>query len=136
MGKLWDFIGKQLARLRFGLAYIQMIYYASVILGVIVLVIESVIGVGKIGWEISLGIIVAIFVLEWSFGFYTERKGVIQKDVLTKMKQDIPGRMHLQNEVWKVVQIPMMEELTEKTIAEQLKRFMKEIYEELEQVVE
>ena len=38
MAGFWDFIGKQLARLRFGVAYIQMIYYASVILGAIVFI--------------------------------------------------------------------------------------------------
>lgn len=136
MGKFWDFVGKQLARMRFGVTYIQMFYYASVMLGVVVLVVENVLGADVIGWEISLGFMVAIFVFLWLIGFVTDRKRIIEKDVFRKMKQDIPGRMNLQKEIWTAAQVPLIEELTERVVSEKLKQFMKDIYEELENAYE
>ncbi|MCK4896159.1 MAG: hypothetical protein KAS47_05075, partial [Candidatus Heimdallarchaeota archaeon] len=66
-----NFIGKQLARLRFGVTYVQMLYYAAVILGAIVLVIDNIFGEGIIGWLDSIAILLAIFAFEWIIGFYT-----------------------------------------------------------------
>ncbi len=129
----WDFIGKQLARLRFGVTYIQMIYYASVILGAIVLVADNIFGPGIIGWLDSLFIILGIFALEWLLGFYTERKGVIKKDVFQTMRQNIPGQKMVQQEVWSNVQIPLIEEMAERVLSKTLEQFKAEILEELKQ---
>ncbi|MCE7749762.1 MAG: hypothetical protein GPJ51_15355 [Candidatus Heimdallarchaeota archaeon] len=133
MGNFWDFVGKQLARLRFGVTYIQMIYYASVILGAIVLIVDNIIGEGVIGWEISIGIIAGIFVLEWVLGFYTERKGVIKKDLYQTISQNIPGQLKLNEEVWGAVQIPMIEEMAERVLSKTLEQFKNDIIKELKQ---
>lgn len=133
MVKFWDFVGKQLARLRFGVTYIQMIYYASVILGALVLVTDRIFGEGTIGWIDSLLIIGGIFILEWLLGYYTERMGVIKKDVLQTMKQKLPGRRMVEQEVWSVIQVPLIEEMTERVLRKTLESFTMEIMEELEQ---
>lgn len=130
----WDLIGKQLARLRFGVAYIQMIYYASVILGAVVLITENIFQPGTIGWLDSLIIIICIFGLEWLLGYYTERKGVIKKDLFQTMRQNIPGQKMVQEEVWSNVQIPLMEEMAERVLSKTLNQFKKEIIEELKQI--
>ena len=134
MVKFWDFIGKQLARLRFGVTYIQMVYYASVILGAIVIVVDNIIGEGVIGWKISVGIIVSIFCLEWLLGFYTEKKGVIKKDVFQTMRQNIPGQKMVQKEVWGNIQVPLLEEMAERVLSKTLNQFKKDIIEELKQI--
>ena len=133
MVKFWDFIGKQLARLRFGVTYIQMIYYASVILGAIVLIVDNIVGEGVIGWEISVGIIVSIFLLEWLLGFYTEKKGIIKKDIFQTMKQNIPGQKMVQKEVWGNIQVPLLEEMAERVLSKTLDQFKKDIIEEFKQ---
>ena len=133
MAKFWDFVGKQLARLRFGVTYIQMLYYAAVILGAIVLIVEGILRPGLVGWEESLLIIGGIFILEWLLGYYTERMGVIKKDVLQTMKQKLPGRRMVEQEVWSVIQVPLIEEMTERVLRKTLESFTMEIMEELEQ---
>ena len=133
MVKFWDFVGKQLARLRFGVTYIQMLYYASVILGAIVVVFDRIFGEGIIGWLDSLLIILGIFILEWLLGYYTERMGVIKKDVLQTQKQNIPGGIVVQEAIWSNVQIPLLEEMSERVLNNALERFKKEITEEIKQ---
>ncbi|MCG3256494.1 MAG: hypothetical protein KAU62_10425 [Candidatus Heimdallarchaeota archaeon] len=133
MVKFWDFVGKQLARLRFGVTYIQMIYYASVILGALVLVTDRIFGEGTIGWIDSLLIIGGIFILEWLLGYYTERMGVIKKDVLQTMKQNIPGGRMVQQEIWSTVQIPLLEEMAERVLKKTLDKYKDEIIEVLKQ---
>ena len=133
MVKFWDFVGKQLARLRFGVTYIQMIYYASVILGALVLVTDRIFGEGIIGWVDSLLIIAGIFILEWLLGYYTERMGVIKKDVLQTMKQNIPGGRMVQQEIWSTVQIPLLEEMAERVLKKTLDKYKDEIIEVLKQ---
>ena len=133
MVKIWDLIGKQLARLRFGVTYIQMIYYAAVILGALVLVTDRIFGEGIIGWIDSLLIILGIFILEWLLGYYTERFGVIKKDVFQTMRQHIPGHKMVQKEVWDAVQIPLIEEMAERVLNKTLDQFKKDIIEELKQ---
>ncbi len=133
MVKFWDFVGKQLARLRFGVTYIQMIYYASVILGALVLVTDRIFGEGTIGWIDSLLIIGGIFILEWLLGYYTERMGVIKTDVLQTMKQNIPGGRMLQQEIWSTVQIPLLEEMAERVLKKTLDKYKDEIIEVLKQ---
>ncbi|MCE7749761.1 MAG: hypothetical protein GPJ51_15350 [Candidatus Heimdallarchaeota archaeon] len=133
MGKFWDFVGKQLARLRFGVTYIQMIYYASVILGALVLVTNNIFGEGVIGWLDSILIILGIFIFEWVLGFYTERKGVVKKDLYQTIIQNIPGQLKLNKEVWEAVQIPMIEEMAERVLSKTLEQFKNDIIEELKQ---
>jgi len=115
-----QFTGKQLARLRFGVTYIQMLYYAVVILGAIVLVIGSVIGQGVIGWEISLVILIGIFVLEWGLGYYTEKAGIIKKDRIQGNIQNIPANIIVQGEVWKEAVIPQMDEMFGRVLSKTL----------------
>ena len=118
------FIGKQLARLRFGVTYIQIIYYASVILGAIVLVINNIFGEGIIGWLDSLIILIVIFFIEWGLGYYTEKKGIITKDRTQGFIQNIPAnkivQKEVQKEVYKEVIIPQMEEMFERVLTKTL----------------
>ncbi|NPD87573.1 MAG: hypothetical protein HGN29_02550 [Asgard group archaeon] len=120
------FIGKQLARLRFGVTYIQMIYYATVILGAFVLVINNIFGEGIIGWLDSLIILLVIFLIEWILGYYTEKKGIITKDRIQGFIQNIPAnkivQKEVQKEVYKEVIIPQMEEMFERVLTKTLSK--------------
>ncbi|GAG59157.1 unnamed protein product [marine sediment metagenome] len=113
-----------------------MLYYAAVILGALVLIVDNIAGPGKIGWEISVGIIAAIFVIEWVLGYYTERKGVIKKDLYQTIKQNIPGQLKLNEEVWGAVQIPMIEEMAERVLSKTLDKIKNDIVKELKQINE
>jgi hypothetical protein len=121
--KRFDFnviIGKQLARLRFGVTYIQMFYYASVILGAIVLVVDSVFGSGKMGWEISIAILFAIFIIEWGMGYYTEKKQILQRDRTQDFIQNIPANTIVARETWEDAIIPQFEEMFERVLVKSL----------------
>jgi len=114
------FVGRQLARLRFGVTYIQMVYYASVILGAFVLIINNIIGEGVIGWLDSILLILAIFIIEWGMGYYTEKSGVIKKDRTQDFIQNIPANIIVARETWKEAIIPQIEEMFEKVLTETL----------------
>lgn len=119
-----NFIGKQLARLRFGVTYVQMLYYAAVILGAIVLVIDNIFGEGVIGWLDSIVIILIIFFFEWIIGYYTEKTGIVKKDRTQGSLQNIPAakivQKEVQEEVYREVIIPQMEEMFERVLAKSL----------------
>ncbi len=119
-----NFIGKQLARLRFGVTYVQMLYYAAVILGAIVLIIDNIFGEGIIGWLDSIAILLVIFVFEWIIGFYTEKTGIVKKDRTLGSLQNIPAAKIVQKEVSKEVYreviIPQMEEMFERVLTKTL----------------
>ncbi len=119
-----NFVGKQLARLRFGVTYIQMLYYAAVILGAIVLVIDNIFGEGIIGWLDSITILLIIFIFEWCIGYYTEKTGIVKKDRTLGSLQNIPAAKIVQREVSKEVYreviIPQMEEMFERVLMKTL----------------
>jgi hypothetical protein len=129
------FIGKQLARLRFGVTYIQMLYYASVILAAVTLVIDNIFGEGIIGWLDSLIIIIAIFIIEWGLGYYTDKTGIVKKDRTQGFIQNIPANKLVQGEVWKEAIIPQLEVMFEKVLTKTLGNLavpqMEEIVEEV-----
>lgn len=133
------FIGKQLARLRFGVTYIQMVYYASVILGAIVLIANNIFGPGIIGWLDSLIILIVIFVIEWGLGYYTEKKGIVIKDRYQGMVQNIPAQKMITKELWKEIVIPLQEEMFERALTKTLNNLnipnKQDIIEEIKQSI-
>jgi len=118
--KLQKIFGNQVARLRFGQQYIQLIFYISVIVSAITVVFND-FGF-SIGYIDYLVLLLGFGFLTWLSGYLTEKARIVEYDNVKTIEQKYEAQKVVTGKVWKEVIIP---ELVKQFI-DQLKKEMKE----------
>ena len=96
-----NFIGTQMARIKFARDYFLVILNLITALSMLTLALEAV------GIEVSLFLFIAIIILAmavfWLVGFYIDKKGIVEADYSKMLENTVQGQVIIWKKIWKEV---------------------------------